>query len=121
MDSRISREIPDSAEQRRLAQAVMRRQLSLSLKVAAVFVVILLGLPLVNYFMPSLANAPIGGYTLTWLFLAVLFYPVTWLLSYVFIRRSNDIEAEIAAKLHRALAEDGSLPVSDDAPEEPLL
>ena len=101
MDPEIRKDISSHpAHQRRLAQAVMRRQVSLSLKVAAVFVVILGGLPLVNYFLPSLANAPVFGFTATWLFLAVLFYPVTWLLSWWFIRQSNQIEEEIAASMH---------------------
>lgn len=89
------------SHQRRLAQAVMRRQLSLSLKIAAIFMAMLLGLPLINYFLPGLANAPLFGFTLTWLFLAVLFYPVTWLLSWMFIQQSNDIEAEIAESMRR--------------------
>lgn len=89
------------SHQRRLAQAVMRRQLSLSMKIATIFMVMLLGLPLINYFLPSLANTSIFGFTLTWLFLAVLFYPITWLLSWLFIRQSNDIEAEIAESMRR--------------------
>lgn len=90
-----------AGHQRRLAQAVMRRQLSLSIKIAAVFLIILMGLPLVNYFMPGMANLPVFGFTVTWLFLAVLFYPVTWILSWVFIRQSNVIEADIAATMRR--------------------
>lgn len=88
------------SHQRRLAAAVMRRQVSLSIRVAAVFLIMLLGLPLVNYFLPDLANAPFMGFTLTWFFLAILFYPITWLLSWWFIRQSNRIEAEIAATMH---------------------
>lgn len=99
MDTRAQKAANDTSHQRQLVQAVMRRQLALSLKIAAVFMIILLGLPLVNYFMPSFANRPVGGFTLTWLFLAVLFYPVTWCLSWVFIRRSNEIEADIASTL----------------------
>lgn len=83
-------------ETRRLTQAVMKRQVSLSLKVAAVFLVILFGLPLVNYFMPDLANRPMMGFSATWLFLAILFYPITWVLSWWFIQRSNKIEHDIA-------------------------
>lgn len=105
MDLRAENEAHDPSHQRRLAQAVMRRQLVLSLRVAAVFIVILLGLPLVNYFMPGLANLRMGGFTLTWLFLAVLFYPVTWILSWVFIRRSDEIEGEIARSMRRGAPE----------------
>jgi len=89
----------------------MRRQVSLSIKVAAVFLVMLFGLPLVNRFMPGVANAPLLGFTVTWLFLAVLFYPITWLLSWWFIKQSNEIEADIAASLRH----DGSLHDGSDA------
>ena len=37
--------------------------------------------PLVNAFLPEIAQARIGGFSATWLFLGVLFYPITWLLS----------------------------------------
>ena len=83
-------------EHERLAHRVMKRQGSLSLRVAAVFGVLLLGLPLVNEFLPDLANAPIGGFTATWLFLGVLFYPITIALSFYFVRQSDRIEAECA-------------------------
>lgn len=78
----------------RLAHVVMRRQAALSLRVAAVFLAMVLGLPLVNHFLPGVANAPLGGFTRTWLFLGVLFFPITWLLSAYFIRASDRIEAE---------------------------
>lgn len=90
--------------QRRLAQAVMKRQVSLSLKVASVFIVILIGLPLVNLYMPELMNAPFLGFTVTWFFLAILFYPITWVLSWWFIKRSNQIESDLAASLHHGTA-----------------
>ena len=100
MDPRVEHDLQTHPlHQRKLAQAVMRRQVSLSIKVAAVFLVMLFGLPLVNYYMPELANTPIFGFTATWLFLAVLFYPITWLLSWWFIKQSNFIEADIAATL----------------------
>lgn len=84
------------AEHALLARAVMRRQAALSLRVAAVFLVLLLGLPLVNYALPDLANQPVLGFPATWLFLGVLFFPITWLLSAYFIRASDRIEAECA-------------------------
>ena len=80
----------------RLARAVMRRQAALSLRVASVFVVLILGLPLVNRFLPEVANAKIAGFTATWLFLGVLIYPVTVLLSAYFVRASDRIEARCA-------------------------
>jgi uncharacterized membrane protein (DUF485 family) len=83
-------------EHARLARHVMHEQAALSLKVAAVFVVLVFGLPLVNNFLPELANTRVLGFTATWLFLGVLFFPITWALSAYFIRESNRIEAECA-------------------------
>jgi uncharacterized membrane protein (DUF485 family) len=76
---------------------VMQRQLALSLRVGAVFFVLIFGLPLFNWLAPGVANARVGGFTLTWLLLGVLFYPLTWLLSAYFIRESDRLEEEIAA------------------------
>jgi uncharacterized membrane protein (DUF485 family) len=86
------------AERESLLHTVMARQASLSLKVAAVFVAILIGLPLVNWLAPELANKQVFGFSLTWLVLGVLFYPITWVLSKVFIDGSDKIEAELAAE-----------------------
>lgn len=79
-----------------LAQHVMREQAALSLKIAVVFVILVFGLPLFNNFLPELANTRIFGFTATWLFLGVLFFPITWALSAYFIRESNRIESECA-------------------------
>ncbi len=78
----------------RLARLVMRRQGALSLRVAAVFLTLILGLPLVNAYLPGFANAPVLGFTASWLFLGVLSFPVTVLLSAYFVRESDRIEAE---------------------------
>lgn len=85
-------------QQARLAQAVMRKQLALSIRVGMVFFVLIFGLPLFNWLAPQAANGRVGGFTFTWLFLGVLFYPLTWLLSGYFIRESDRLEAEIAAE-----------------------
>lgn len=90
----------------RLARAVMRRQAALSLRVASVFLAMLLGLPLVNAFLPGLANAPVFGFTASWLFLGVLSFPVTVLLSAYFVRESDRIEAECSD--WRAMLGDGA-------------
>ena len=55
------------------------------------------GLPLVNFYLPELANRPVLGFTATWLFLGVLFFPITWLLSAYFVHHSNRIETEFAS------------------------
>ena len=79
-----------------LVRAMMRRQAGLSLRIAAIFLTMLFLLPLFNYFWPEYANARVGGFTVSWLFLGVLFYPVTWVLSWYFIRASDRIEAQCA-------------------------
>jgi uncharacterized membrane protein (DUF485 family) len=81
-------------DQARLARVLMRRQGSLSVRVASVFVVLVLGVPLINRFLPGLAETPILGFTATWLFLGVLIYPITVGLSFYFVAASNKIEAD---------------------------
>src|SRR4051794_28414657 len=83
-------------EHARLAHRVMRRQAWLSLRVAAAFLVIILGLPVVNYCWPEIAGAKLFGFPASWLFLGVLFYPVSVVLSAYFIRESNHIEDSCA-------------------------
>src|SRR2546429_10010287 len=71
---------------------LMRRQLRLSIACAATFLVALLGLPLLNYFFPELMATRVFGFTLTWFLLGVLFFPLVWLISWFFIRRSIALE-----------------------------
>lgn len=80
----------------------MRRQLKLSIGCALAFLVLLLGLPLLNYFQPEAMAMRVGGFTLSWLILGVLFFPFVWIISYIFIKRSlllEQREAEAAAKM----------------------
>ena len=79
--------------------SLMRRQLRLSIACAAAFLVALLGLPLANYFAPSLMATRVGGFTLTWLILGVLFFPYVWIISGVFIKRSLKLEADEAKEV----------------------
>lgn len=72
----------------------MRRQLRLSISCAACFLVVLLGLPLLNYFAPELMAKRIFGFTLTWFVLGVGFFPAVWLISWVFIRKSLALEED---------------------------
>ncbi len=74
----------------------MSRQLRLSIYCAAIFLVALLGLPLCNFLAPDFMAQRIGGFTLTWLLLGVLFFPLVWIIAAFFIRKSIDLEnAEI--------------------------
>src|SRR5471032_1005015 len=75
-------------------RSLMRRQLCLSVSCAATFLVVLLGLPLLNYFFPALMATRVAGFTLTWLILGVLFFPFVWIISFCFIKRSIALEEE---------------------------
>ena len=71
----------------------MKRQLRLSIACASAFLLLLLGLPLLNYFTPELMARRIGGFTLSWLVLGVLFFPYVWIIARWFITRSMALEA----------------------------
>jgi len=71
---------------------LMRRQLRLSIACAAAFLILLFGLPLANYFAPELMALRVGGFTLTWLILGVLFFPFVWVIARIFITRSMALE-----------------------------
>src|SRR6266550_423488 len=73
-------------------RSLMRKQLRLSVTCAATFLVALLALPLLNYFLPELMAARVFGFTLTWFILGVLFFPLVWLIAWVFIRKSIALE-----------------------------
>src|SRR5687767_13215737 len=75
-------------------QRLMKGQLRLSISCAAAFLIALLGLPLANYFFPEFMARRIFGFTLTWFILGVLFFPLVWLISWIFIRRSIALEEE---------------------------
>jgi uncharacterized membrane protein (DUF485 family) len=81
---------------------LMRRQLRLSIACAATFLVALLGLPLLNYFAPELMATRIAGFTLSWLLLGVLFFPLVWVISFYFIKRSIALEEAEAARVQTA-------------------
>lgn len=77
---------------------LMRRQLGLSVACAATFLIALLGMPIVNYYAPALMASRVGGFTLSWLILGVLFFPFVWIISYIFIKRSIALEEDEVAQ-----------------------
>ena len=83
---------PDVMHSEEFLRSLMRRQLKLSVACAVTFLVVLLGLPLLNYFAPAFMATRIAGFTLTWLILGVLFFPFVWIISWRFIRRSIALE-----------------------------
>lgn len=75
-------------------RSLMRKQLRLSLLCAAAFLVVLLGLPLANYYLPELMATRVFGFTLTWFLLGIGFFPAVWVISWFFIKRSIALEEE---------------------------
>lgn len=73
-------------------RGLMKRQLRLSISCAAAFLLVLLGLPLMNYFAPAFMAQRVGGFTLSWLLLGVLVFPYVWIIAKWFIVRSIALE-----------------------------
>ena len=74
--------------------SLMRKPLKLSIACALAFLVVLLGLPIANFFWPELMAKRVFGFTLTWFLLGIGFFPAVWCISYYFIRRSIALEEE---------------------------
>jgi uncharacterized membrane protein (DUF485 family) len=84
---------------------LMRRQLALSIACAGAFLVALVALPLANYFAPELMARRVGGFTLSWLILGVLFFPFVWVIAWVFIRRSIRLETDEVSHVQKSSAD----------------
>jgi uncharacterized membrane protein (DUF485 family) len=86
---------------------LMARQLKLSIACAAAFIVLLFGLPLLNYLLPDVMAQQVGGFTLSWLVLGVLFFPYVWIIARIFITRSialENAEVQVAAAANKRQA-----------------
>lgn len=75
-------------------RSLMRKQLKLSIACALSFLLVVLGLPLANYYAPELMTTRVFGFTLTWFLLGIGFFPAVWCISYYFIKRSIKLEEE---------------------------
>lgn len=73
---------------------LIRRQRALSLSVAGAFLLLLFGLPIFNLFFPQLGAIRIQGLPVTWLALAIVIYPVLWLLAYYYVATARKYEDE---------------------------
>ncbi len=91
----------DRVHSEEFLHTLMRRQLKLSIACAGAFLVVLLGLPLANYFAPALMATRVFGFTLSWLVLGVLFFPAVWSISWFFIRRSIALEDDEVKSVKR--------------------
>ena len=86
--------------------SLMQKQLRLSITCAAAFLLVLLGLPLANYFLPELMSKRVLGFTLTWLILGIGFFPAVWLIAWLFIKRSIALEQAEAAEVLNPTAQE---------------
>lgn len=75
-----------------LLEDLVRRQLVLAISVAAVFLAILFSLPLLDRVLPEVAAARVFGLPLRWFALAVLVYPLLWLLAGYYVSTSKKYE-----------------------------
>lgn len=81
--------------------SLMRKQLKLSITCALSFLIVVLGLPLANYFAPELMATRIFGFTFTWFLLGIGFFPAVWCIAFYFIKRSIALENEEVAEVSR--------------------
>lgn len=79
-----------------LATTLMGRQLRLAISIAAWFLLLILGMPLLNAFWPSAMQKRVIGFPASWLLVGVLAYPVTWALAWYFVVRSEWLEVDDA-------------------------
>lgn len=81
--------------------SLMRKQLKLSITCALAFLLVLFGLPVANYVAPELMAKRVFGFTLTWFFLGIGFFPAVWIISYTFIKRSIALEEAEVREVQR--------------------
>jgi uncharacterized membrane protein (DUF485 family) len=108
---------PTDVHSETFLHSLMRRQLRLSVTCGTVFLTALLGLPMLNYFWPEALATRLFGFTVSWFVLGVLFFPLVWVISFVFIRRSIALEEEEVREVSGAsgIADAGG----SDAPNRP--
>jgi uncharacterized membrane protein (DUF485 family) len=92
----------DSIHSEAFLHGLMKRQLKLSISCAVAFIGVLFGMPMANFLAPEFMAQRVGGFTLTWLVLGVLFFPYVWIIARVFITRSIALEN---AEVRRATQE----------------
>ncbi len=95
----------DAVHSEAFLHTLMRRQLKLSIACAAAFLVMLLGVPLANYFFPAVMATRVAGFTLSWLLVGVLSFPAVWMISWYFIRRSIWLERDEVEQVKKGRAE----------------
>ncbi|BBX09513.1 hypothetical protein [Mycolicibacterium aichiense] len=77
-----------------LVRGLVRAQLGLALRLAAVVAGGMAALPLINAVFPELSNASVFGMRLNWLTLAILVYPALYGIGRLFIRLAEQGERD---------------------------
>ena len=77
-----------------LVRGLVRAQLGLALRLAAVVAGAMAALPLLNNAFPELAAVTVFGMRLNWLILAILVYPVMYGVGRLFIRLAEQGERD---------------------------
>ena len=78
------------------AKDMQRRQLRLSLTLAAVFLVSVFAIPLLNYLVPDAMLTPVLGLPFVWLYVGVLLHVEFWTIAIVYTMLSNRWEQALA-------------------------
>jgi hypothetical protein len=84
-----------------LIGSLIRAQLGLALRVLAVFVVLLGGLPLLFALVPAASRVEIGGLPAAWFLLGLAAFPLLVLLGLVYARQAERNEREFAELVER--------------------
>lgn len=95
----------DLLEQNRVGEALLRglirAQLSLALRLAAVVAIGLGGLPLLFAAAPSVGDVRVFGIALPWLLLGAAAYPFLFAVGWAYVRLSERNEQDFAAVVER--------------------
>lgn len=82
-------------------EGLMRAQLRLALRVLAVGIVSLGGLPLLFHFVPATRHVTFAGVPFAWWVLGVLVYPAAVLIARQYVRASERLELEFTTMVTR--------------------
>ena len=77
-----------------LVRGLVRAQLGLALRLAAVVVCAVVAIPLLNKAFPDLAAITVAGIRLNWLVLAVLVYPFFYGVGRLYVRLAEQAERD---------------------------
>ena len=77
-----------------LVRGLVRAQLGLALRLAAVVVCAVVAIPLLNAVFPDLAAVTVAGIRLNWLVLAVLVYPFFYGVGRLYVRLAEQAERD---------------------------